>query len=70
MKHFVLLHNLIMMTRTSIETSVEGWTNNECMEVQGAFLMEVSTLHTLGKLTDYQAKKLRDLAHEIKPPIE
>ena len=70
MKHFVLMHNLIMMTRANIETSVEGWTHDECSEIAGGFMLEIDTLQSGGRLTDYQAKKLRDLAHEIKAPIK
>ena len=70
MKHFVLLHNLIMMSRANIETSVEGWSPSECAEIQGTFLMEIYCQLINHRLTEYQAKKLRDLAHEIKPPIE
>ena len=67
MKHFVLLHNQIMMANASIMNSVEQWSPVEVEEVKYQLKLTIENYHTNGDLTDYQRDKLTALVEGIEP---
>lgn len=58
MKHFVLIHNLIMMTHANITNSVEGFSTNDLCAVRHSLSDMVTRCYSLDQLTTYQTEKL------------
>lgn len=67
MKHFILLHNQIMITQAAIMNSVEQWFPVEVDEVKYQLKLTIENYHTNGDLTDYQRDKLTALVEGIEP---
>ena len=65
MKHFVLLHNLIMMAQANILNSVEQWFPVDVEEVKLQLHLMVDSYYRNKALTVYQHQKLINLIEGI-----
>lgn len=66
MKHFVLLHNLIMMAQANVMNSVQPWFESELEELRFELTVMIhSYQRNHNKLTEYQVKKLLSLVDGI-----
>ena len=65
MKYFILIHDQITMAQASILHSVEQWFTPELEDLTDHFLGLIRYYHDAGELTDYQAKKLRQMVKDF-----
>ena len=65
MKHYVLLHNLIVNARATLAQSVESWTPTEVETIMNDFRQMIKVQHCRGGLTTYQRNKLLELIDSI-----
>lgn len=65
MKHYVLFHNIITMTMTSIKNSVEGFTPGEVEEIKDRLKNELNESYLANQLTVYQFTVLSTLINAI-----
>lgn len=66
MKHFVLLHNIIMMAQANVMNSVQPWFETELADLRFELSSMVhSYQRNHNKLTDYQVRKLLTLIDGI-----
>ena len=65
MKHYVLIHNLIMMTRANITNSVEGFKPGDLAPVRKNLITMIEDSYTLDFLTKYQRDRLMKMMYEL-----
>lgn len=58
MKHYVLIHNLIMMAHANITNSVEGFDSEDLTAVRHSLNDMVARCYSLDRLTLFQMSKL------------
>lgn len=65
MKHYILFHNIIMMTATSVKNSVEGFTPDEIAVIRYRLKNELNEVFCCGQITHYQFDTLKALIDSI-----
>lgn len=61
MKHYVLIHNLIMMAHANITNSVEGFTPGDLTPVRHSLHHMIECSYALDLLTKYQVDRLNKM---------
>ena len=69
MKHYVLIHNLIMMVHANITNSAERFTAADLCAVRHSLNDMVTRSYVLDQLTPYQKEKLFKMIDAFITPI-